>query len=99
MFSTHFQCVDLQADDVKNLFAPVYKGLAIENFLEKAYQSEIVMLHLPDKRDLHRVPRQYIINIMHSLLGEPIRIMVKEAVKARNDLVAENRNLLIHLDP
>ena len=36
---------------------------------------------------------------MHTILGEPMRLMVKEAIKARNDLVAENRNLLIHLDP
>ena len=84
---------------MKNFFAPVYKGLSIENFLEKAYQSEIVMLHLPDKRDLHRLPRQYIVNVMYSLLGDPIRLMVKEAITARNDLVAENRNLIIDLDP
>ena len=25
--------------------------------------------------------------------------MIKEAIKARNDLVAENRNLIIELDP
>ena len=36
---------------------------------------------------------------MYSLLGDPIRLMVKEAITARNDLVAENRNLLIELDP
>ena len=84
---------------MKNFFVPVYKGLSIENFLEKAFQSEIVMQHLPDKRDLHRLPRQYIVNVMYSILGDPIRLMVKEAIRARNDIVAENRNLLIELDP
>ena len=84
---------------MKNLFAPIYKGLSIEKFLEEAYKHEIVMSHLPDKQDLNRLPRQFIVNLMHTILGEPMRLMVKEAIKARNDLVAENRNLLIHLDP
>ena len=68
-FFNSLQCVDLKAEDVKNLFAPVYKGLSIDNFLEEAYKHENVMNHLPDKRDLHRLPRQYIVNIVHSILG------------------------------
>ena len=57
------------------------------------------MSYLPDKRDLHRLPRQFIVNVLHTKVGEPIRLMVKEAIKARNDMVAENRNLIIELDP
>ena len=36
---------------------------------------------------------------MHTVIGEPIRQMVQEAVKRRNELVAVNRNLIIELDP
>ena len=81
------------------MFAPVYKSLSIENFLEAARQHQAVMDYLPDKRDLHRLPRQFIINVLHTVLGEPIRQMIQEAIKRRNDLVAENRNLIIELDP
>ena len=57
------------------------------------------MDYLPDKRDLPRLPRQFIINVLHTVIGEPIRQMIQEAIKRRNDLVAENRNLVIELDP
>ena len=56
-FFNSLQCVDIKADNVKNLFAPIYKGLSIEKFLEEAYKHEIVMSHLPDKQDLNRLPR------------------------------------------
>ena len=57
------------------------------------------MSYLPDQRDLHRLPRQFLVNVLHTVIGEPIRLMIKEAIKNRNDLVAENRNLIIELDP
>ena len=57
------------------------------------------MDYFPDERDQLRLPRQFIVNVLHTVVREPIRLMVKEAIKNRNDLVAENRNLIIELDP
>ena len=67
------------------MFAPLYKGLSIENFLEAARQHQAVMDYLPDKRDLPRLPRQLIINVLHTVIGEPIRQMIKEVIKRRNE--------------
>ena len=39
------------------------------------------------------------VNVVHTVIGEPIRQLVQEAVKRRNELVAVNRNLIIELDP
>ena len=55
--STHYDYLDIKAAEVQNMFAPIYKGLFIEKFLEEAYKHEIVMSHLPDKQDLNRLPR------------------------------------------
>ncbi len=57
------------------------------------------MDYLPDQRDMHRLPRQYIVNVVHTVIGQPIKDLVKASIKARNDQVAENRHLMIELDP
>ena len=48
---------------------------------------------------MHRLTRQFIINVLNTVIGQPIRQMVQAAIKRRNELVAVNRNLIIELDP
>ena len=57
------------------------------------------MNYLPDERDMHRLPRYFIMNIIYTIVGQPIKEFVSKGVKERNDQVAENRNLIIDLDP
>ena len=60
---------------------------------------ECVKDHLPDDRDIHRLPRQWIVNVIYTLVGEAFGTWVSELVKGRNDYVAEKRDLIIELDP
>ena len=46
--STHYDYLDIKAAEVQNMFAPIYKGLSIEKFLEEAQKHQIVMSYLPD---------------------------------------------------
>ena len=48
---------------------------------------------------MHSIPRQYIVNVVHTIIGQPIKDLVKASIKTRNDQVAENRHLMIELDP
>ena len=89
----------IKAAEIQVLFAPLYKGLSIETFLEEAKKYPGVMEYLPDQRDMHRLPRQYIVNVVHTVVGQPIKDFVNAAIKARNDQVAENRHLILELDP
>lgn len=91
--------IDILAKDVQVLFAPLYKGLKIETLLEEGFKDANVKHYLPDQRDLHRLPRQYIVNVIYTIVGQPIKDYVSECIKKRNDEIAENRNLLIELDP
>ena len=81
------------------LHAPLYKGLSIDAFLTEGAKNDRVMDYLPDERDISRLPRQFIVNVLFTIMGEPISDFVKKSIKARNDAVAENRNLIIELDP
>ena len=81
------------------LHVPLYKGLSIENIMESGLKNEVVSQYLPDERDLHRLPRQFVVNIIFTIVQDPFKLWVKERIKARNDTVAENRSLMIDLDP
>ena len=48
---------------------------------------------------MHKVPRQWIINVAYTLIGEPFAAWVKDAIISRNDDLARKQNLLIEMDP
>ena len=77
----------------------MYKTLTIETILEYGGKSEQLRLYLPDERDMAKLPRQWIINVIYSLLGDDFREWVSQQVKDRNDQLAEKRDLMIDLDP
>ena len=48
---------------------------------------------------MNKLPRQWIINVIYSLLGDDFREWVSQQVKDRNEQLAEKRDLMIDLDP
>lgn len=91
--------IDIKATNIQVLYVPLYRGLSIENIMEFGMKTDHVRHYLPEERDLHRLPRQFIVNIIFTIVQDPFKLWVKERIKARNDTVAENRSLLISLDP
>ena len=69
LLSTHVSAIDFLGTDVQVLFAPLYKGLSIESFLEEGLKDSRVKDYLPDEKDRHRLPRQYVINVIHTIVG------------------------------
>ena len=96
---TNNDVADVPAKEAKSIFIPLYKGLSIDDLLKKAEETPAVFDYFPDKRDFGRLPRYWIGNILFSVVGQPISDFVNKAIKERNDKVAENRNLIIELDP
>ena len=81
------------------LNVPHYQGLSIEAILDKGKEDERVARHLPDERDLARLPRSFIVNVTYTLMGDRFSAWVHNLIKERNEKVAENRSLMIELDP
>ena len=48
---------------------------------------------------MRKLPRQWIINVVYSVIGEQFRQWVSTSIKKRNDELADKRDLLIELDP
>ena len=68
----------LKNDDVKHLSVPQYETLTISKVLEFAASYPGIEDHLPDARDLPSIPRQWIINICYSIIGQDFSDFVRE---------------------
>jgi hypothetical protein len=81
------------------MFCPQYESLSIERILEKAGDWPDVWQYLPDERDMHRLPRQWLINVIYTVVGKPFQDWVDERIEQRNSKVAEDDNKMIEVDP
>ena len=54
---------------------------------------------LPIKKELGKVPRQWIINVCYTKVGDVFGQWVAENIEERNEKVASDRDLLIDMDP
>ena len=81
------------------MHVPMYKGLTIDNMLAEGRRSPEVNNYLPDEKDLHRLPRQWLANVIYTLVGEEFQNWVTECIRNRNDHIAEKQNLIVELDP
>ena len=81
------------------LYVPQYEHLSIERILETAKKNPKVPQYLPDDRDMHKVPRQWLINVAYTVIGKPFSDWVKEEVATRNEELAKKQKLLIEMDP
>ena len=90
----------IRCEEVKVFQVPQYEGLTTDDMLEFARNYSEVRSALPlEEREIHKLPRQYISNIVYTLVGEPFRIWVEERIAARNKKVSESNDILIDLDP
>ena len=77
----------IKCEDVKVIQIPQFEHLAIPDMLEFARQHEggAAMMALPEmKKEINKLPRAYIANIIYSVVGEPFLRWMNERVEARN---------------
>ena len=77
------------------LFCPPYKGLALDDILARLQFHPEVEQYLPDDQDRHRIPRQWAINVFHSVVGKPFAVWAQNTMQKRN----EKHKLMIAMDP
>ena len=88
----------MKATNIKVLAVPNYEGLAIDDFLKKAKNYQIMSSYLPEERDIHRLPRCFIINVLYTMIGEDIKLHVKRIIEARNKAVVDHQRMALELD-
>ena len=81
------------------MYVPQYENLSIERILETARKNPRVNDYLPEDRDMHKVPRQWLINVVYTILCAPFKAWVQNEIETRNNELAKKQNLLIEMDP
>jgi hypothetical protein len=56
------------------------------------------MAHLPILKELEKVPKQWLCNVIYSVIGDDFSNWVVHKVKERNDRVTVLRDLNINID-
>ena len=51
------------------------------------------------EKEIKKMPKSYIIDVIYSVIGEDFKKWVHKQVKDRNDKIARERKLLINVDP
>ena len=78
---------------------PQYEGLTTADLLEWCGDHAIVLDYIPDLNEIRKVPKQWLINIIYSLVGNQFKAWVREQIEARNSRMTVDREVMINLDP
>ena len=51
------------------------------------------------EKEIEKLPRQYIANIIHTIVGKPFQEWIDAQLEARHAELAEKKEMFIELDP
>ena len=90
------QPVVVHVDRVRHLFVPQYENLSIQHMLDFLKDFPEMHVHMPsERREVEKLPRDFVINVGCTIVNEPFLRFVKEAIIARNQKMSQDRNMLI----
>ena len=80
------------------IYVPQYEELKLEKVLDYALASSEVKAALPPVREIWKLPRAYVCNVVFTILGDPFQAWVNERCQDRNEKLAIEKELNIQLD-
>ena len=87
------------AEEVKHISVPFFEGLKIEEMLKFAFSYEEVFKRLPVEKEILQLPRQYIANVIYTIVGKPFSNWVDLKIAERHQKVTSEKNMMVELDP
>ena len=92
----------IKNNDVRVIALPFYDGISIEEILEfgSAHNHGEAMLALPSvRKEILRLPRAFIGNVMYTIIGEPFAQWVHARINARNQRIQQENDMTIEMNP
>jgi hypothetical protein len=89
----------IKCDAVKVIDVPQFEGLAIQQIFEFAMNSPAIEAVLPPSKEICKLCRSYLANVIYTVMGEPFQQWVTAQVNRRNQKVALEGNNVISMDP
>ena len=78
---------------------PQYEGLKVETMLDFASQHPQVMEALPVAKEIKKLSRAYLGNVIYTIVGNPFKEWVDGKIRERHAKIKEQQDMLISLDP
>ena len=79
---------------------PQYESLSIKEikrFLQN--HPQCFDFYPADRKEIDRLPKQWIANVAATVIGAPFRDWVKNRINERNQTMATTKNLFVQMDP
>ena len=89
----------VRCDDVKVIYVPYYDTLTIELISAEALKFPEIAPYWPHERDLPRINRSWLCNMINTVVGARFSMWVSETIKDRNEKLSVDRNMDLKLDP
>ena len=85
---------------MKTIQIPHFEGLSTETMLYHARNWPDVAMALPsEQREIEKLPRQYIANVIYTVVGPVFKQWVDGEINKRNAKIIEDQDLAIDMDP
>ena len=98
-YLTPFYYTEILSKNVRHISVPYYESLSIQKIQEFCQQHpNAIDSYLPIPRELHKISREWIYNVVATILGETFTDWVKDQIEDRNEEVKDKRKLDIELD-
>jgi hypothetical protein len=92
--------IAFSGSEIQHLHCPQYETLSTKSILEWACaQSNLIQMYLPEEREIVKLPKQWILNVVYAILGEAFSTFIHERCQARNDKIIQERQMTINVDP
>ena len=89
----------MKCNDIKHLHVQQYEGLTLETIFERAKLVPGVLDRLPCEKEIVKLPKQYLINVIYTVVGEQFAVWVKAKIDERNAKVTSDKDMMINVDP
>jgi len=89
----------INANDSRHLHVPQFEGLTMTDLIEYANGFPDVMIRLPIEKEIERLPRDYVADIIFTMVGRPFAQWRDQRIDERNHRVALKNNEYCGLAP
>ena len=92
----------IKCEDVKVIQIPMFEGLTTADILAfiQRHRNGETMNYLPIAfKEILKLPRSYIANVAHSVIGLDFKNWVNTVVNNRNARMTDDRDMAIRMDP
>ena len=92
--------VVVSQDRVRHISVPQYQQLSIQKMLQFLVQFDEMHNYMPSEpRELNKLPRDWVVCIAASVVGDQFYEFIKQSINERNAEISRDRNMLIAMDP